>query len=208
LTINKELDKLTMTGKPKNKCLHCDLPVYAKHLCRRHYKKMLAIKNGTYKKEYEKRKKDLAFMERKRMMDQLYREKKKLGIDTTRKTNDNALCNQNWRSYFNNWMVSSEQFKRKGIVSSSRYYQYKLKIIEHYSNGKNCCARCGLSDIRVLDIDHINNNGANERKVSGNNLVHKIFLNNFPEGYQILCRNCNWIKELERREEGNKERWK
>lgn len=197
-----------MGAKPKDKCLHCELPVYAKHLCRRHYKKLLAIKNGTYKRDYERRKADPKFMERKRMLDQLYREKKKLGIDTTRKTDDNARCNQDWRGYFNSWMVSSEQFKRKGIKSSSKYYEYKVKIIEHYTGGKNCCSRCGINDIRVLDIDHIENNGAEERRISGNNLIHKIFLSGFPVGYQILCRNCNWIKELEKRNKDNIERWK
>jgi len=193
-----------MTGKPKNKCLHCDLPVYAKHLCRRHYKKMLAIKNGTYKKDYEKRKKDLVFMEKKRMMDQIYREKKKLGIDTTRKTNDNAVCNQDWRSYFNTWANSSENRNLKCARNQKKYLQCRINIINHYSNGKNCCSRCGIGDIRVLDIDHINNNGSEQRKeLKQLNLIWWITKNNFPYGYQILCRNCNWIKEMERREKNN-----
>lgn len=193
-----------MSGKLKNKCLHCDLPVYAKHLCRRHYKKMLAIKNGTYKKDYERRKKDDVFMEKKRMLDQIYREKKKLGIDTTRKTNDNAQVNQDWRSYFNNWANSSENRKLHSARKSKKYVEHRIKIIEHYSNGKNCCARCGIDDIRVLDIDHINNNGAEERRKTGQlGSVWYIVRNNFPDGYQILCRNCNWIKELDRREKEN-----
>jgi hypothetical protein len=197
-----------MGAKPKNKCLHCELPVYAKHLCRRHYKKLLAIKNGTYKKDYQRRKVDPKFMERKRMMDQLYREKKKLGIDTTRKTNDNALCNQDWRSYFNSWHKSSSAYKMKGIKNASKYKEYRLKIIEHYSGGKNCCARCGIEDVRVLDMDHINNDGAEQRRKLGQlNLVHWVIKNNFPDGFQILCRNCNWLKELERREKDNIKRW-
>ena len=24
--------------------------------------------------------------------------------------------------------------------------------------------------------------------------------NGFPDGYQVLCRNCNWLKEIRRRE--------
>lgn len=193
-----------MSGKIKSKCLHCELPVYCKHLCRRHYKKMLAIKNGTYKKDYEKRKKDLAFMEKKRMLDQIYREKKKLGIDTTRKTNDNAQCNQNWRTYFNNWANSSENRKLKCVKTQKKYLEYRINVINHYSNGKNCCARCGIDDIRVLDIDHINNNGAEERKrLKQLNLIWWIVKNNYPTGYQILCRNCNWIKEMDRREKKN-----
>jgi len=168
---------------------------------------MLAIKNGTYKRDYAKRKQDKGFMERKRMMDQIYREKKKLGLDTFRKTDDNAPVNQDWRKYFNSWMKSSEQYKRKGIKTSQKYYRYRLEAIDHYSGGRNCCTRCGLDDVRVLDFDHVNNDGAEQRREMGNNLVYWMKKNNFPQGFQVLCRNCNWLKELEKREKVNKNKW-
>jgi hypothetical protein len=57
-------------------------------------------------------------------------------------------------------------------------------------------------------MDHINNDGAEQRRKLGQlNLVHWVIKNNFPDGFQILCRNCNWLKELERREKDNIKRW-
>ena len=198
-----------MKRKPKGVCQYCELPVYAKKLCRRHYKKYNDIKNGTSQKRWQKIKGDPKALERKRMMDKLYREKKKNGEDTSRKKNDNSLINQDWRSYFKSWMESSKQYKRRGISTSLKYYENRIKVIEHYSKGKNCCARCGLSDIRVLDLDHINNNGYEHRKEIGTlNIIKWILENNFPTGFQILCKNCNWIKELDRREKKNKNNWK
>lgn len=189
-----------MSPQPKNKCLHCNLIPYAKHLCRRHYKKMLAIKNGTYKKDYERRKKDPAFMEKKKMLDQIYREKKKLGIPTSRKTDDNSEVNRDWKSYSKRWAITHKYGKYKALKRNKLYNEYREKIISHYTNGTNSCASCGCSDIRVLDIDHVNNDGAAHRKAMGClTSVWWIIKNNFPIGFQILCKNCNWLKEMERR---------
>jgi hypothetical protein len=64
------------------------------------------------------------------------------------------------------------------------------------------CNHCGISDIDVLDLDHIENDGAKERKENlfAYNLYRKLKKEGFPTGrYQILCKNCNWKKELLRR---------
>lgn len=71
-------------------------------------------------------------------------------------------------------------------------------VFEHY--GKKC-VRCGEDDIRVLSIDHINNDGAQHRKkLDGKPLYPWLIKNEFPEGFQVLCRNCNWLKYKEHRE--------
>ena len=66
------------------------------------------------------------------------------------------------------------------------------------------CARCKETDKRVLEIDHMKDNGAEERrkfKRNYNKLHKSIIKRNFPKDeYQLLCKNCNWLKELERRE--------
>jgi hypothetical protein len=66
------------------------------------------------------------------------------------------------------------------------------------------CIRCGFSDVRALQIDHINGGGSKERKgktFSGqfHKNVLKSFLNN-ENKYQLLCANCNWIKRVENNE--------
>jgi hypothetical protein len=69
--------------------------------------------------------------------------------------------------------------------------RYRQKCIEYYSKGKNCCELCGISDIDVLTIDHKNGGGRQERKKLSNHVEKYLVKNNFPEGYRILCMNCN-----------------
>lgn len=64
------------------------------------------------------------------------------------------------------------------------------------------CVRCGFSDERALQIDHINGGGATERKTLNLPTMHKKILREKGVGYQILCANCNWIKRAENKEAG------
>lgn len=65
----------------------------------------------------------------------------------------------------------------------------------------NKCVRCGFSDARALQIDHVNGGGKQEYKEVG---TYRICLNviNGIDGYQLLCANCNWIKRHEEGEQG------
>jgi len=86
--------------------------------------------------------------------------------------------------------------KIKNRVAS---YRKKLKyaVFSHYSQPP-CCAKCGLTDIRALSIDHINNDGAHHRKTvlsgSGSGTYCWLIKNNFPPGFQVLCMSCQFIK--------------
>ena len=62
------------------------------------------------------------------------------------------------------------------------------------------CARCGISDVDVLAIDHIYNNGAEDRRnhLYGYNLYRQLKKLGWPKDeFQLLCKNCNWKKHLE-----------
>lgn len=67
------------------------------------------------------------------------------------------------------------------------------------------CIKCGFSDIRALQIDHINGGGSKERKSGGYvGNFHKHVLRsvlNQENKYQLLCANCNWIKRVENKEQ-------
>ena len=59
------------------------------------------------------------------------------------------------------------------------------------------CQRCGFSDWRALQIDHVNSNGHLERAENlGQSEYYRRILAN-PDDYMILCANCNWIKRYE-----------
>ena len=75
----------------------------------------------------------------------------------------------------------------------------KLKLLFHYSNGTNRGSRCGFDDMRALSIDHINGGGNKHRK-KVKNFYSWLIRNDFPDGYQVLCMNCQFIKIKERGE--------
>jgi len=65
------------------------------------------------------------------------------------------------------------------------------------------CIRCGFSDPRALQIDHVNGNGAKDRKSKDSYTMYRRMIKEIQSGskeYQLLCANCNWIKRQERRE--------
>ena len=74
----------------------------------------------------------------------------------------------------------------------------RREILQHYGGNPPKCAYCHCNIFECLDIDHINNNGFQERKKwkSASIFYRWIITNNFPPNYQILCRNCNWLKYL------------
>ena len=95
------------------------------------------------------------------------------------------------------------------VSEKERRGRQKLKreVFEHYSPSLRC-VRCGFSDIRALSIDHIDGSGAAQRKalgaaVQGSGLYRYLRQNNYPPGYQVLCMNCQRIKQFENREWGN-----
>jgi hypothetical protein len=68
----------------------------------------------------------------------------------------------------------------------------RQETIEEYGG---YCACCGESQIEFLCLDHINGDGAHERRGpsgSGRSLYRKLKKQGFPKGrYQVLCHNCN-----------------
>ena len=60
------------------------------------------------------------------------------------------------------------------------------------------CKSCGFKDKRALQIDHINDDGGQQRKKFGGSAnEYKYYAKNRDEihiNFQILCANCNWIK--------------
>lgn len=119
--------------------------------------------------------------------------------DKLRRNNNQEGESERFKKYRNEHL---ECLKKKSRVRTEKYRQ-KIKeiVIDHYSCGGNRCSQCGFCDIRALDIDHINNNGNVERKekklLGGSTTYLYLIRNKFPEGYQVLCKNCNWIKHVE-----------
>ena len=79
--------------------------------------------------------------------------------------------------------------------------------MSHYCNGIPHCQSLtcevpgGVKNITALTIDHINGGGCKHRKSLRNKDMY-LYLKrlNFPEGYQILCMSCQFIKRIEKKE--------
>ena len=84
------------------------------------------------------------------------------------------------------WEHLESRIKLKAL-----YQEQKLLVLTHYGNGKPACIQCGFSDLRALSIDHII---PNRRQPRPSNMYQWLIRNNFPEGLQTLCMNCQWIK--------------
>lgn len=90
---------------------------------------------------------------------------------------------------------------RSEIQERLRAFQDKITAFYIVSKGDISCACCGLRDLDFLTIDHINNDGATERKKNGETrggriLYKRLIKNNFESmgKYQLLCFNCNCAK--------------
>lgn len=97
--------------------------------------------------------------------------------------------------------ANSERVKE---LNKNERDRLKVSVLSYYGlNGKACCVLCKFNNIDALCLDHINNNGSEERKlnfnkrtVAGGQFYRWIKKNKFPAGYQTLCYNCNMIKEI------------
>jgi len=77
----------------------------------------------------------------------------------------------------------------------SKDYKLKCKnaVFDHYGWE---CACCGESNPGFLTLDHVNNDGHKHRKETTTHMYTWVINNDFPEGFQTLCWNCNMGKYL------------
>lgn len=97
-----------------------------------------------------------------------------------------------YKQYYQNYYhINGKKLKE---MMRGRIQKIRFEVLEHYSNGKLKCACCGENHIEFLAIDHINGNGNAEKKrlnLKGHNFLYWLKKNNYPEGYRVLCHNCN-----------------
>ena len=79
--------------------------------------------------------------------------------------------------------------------TKARNAAIRQEVIDHYG-GK--CACCGFDEIGALVIDHIDGGGLADKRNKGlrnGSQMHTwLYKHGFPDGYQVLCANCNTSK--------------
>jgi hypothetical protein len=121
-----------------------------------------------------------------RKWNEIYRSKHRETLNEYGKT-----YHQNHRDTQNEW---AKNYRKRN----------KVLVIGYYSNGTNQCARCGYKDMRALQIDHVNGGGEEHRRVIKQDFYVWLIKNSYPEGYQVLCANCQILKMDENNERANK----
>lgn len=88
-------------------------------------------------------------------------------------------------------------YSKEELRCRSNEYRRNLRVraLERYGR---ICACCGEDRFEFLALDHINGGGLKHRKeiggsvnCGGNRLMLWMQRNNWPEGFRVLCHNCN-----------------
>lgn len=90
------------------------------------------------------------------------------------------------RDYGKIWHLKNRA--QRNPLTSARDRDLRLRCINHYGGR---CACCGESRFEFLSIDHINGGGNQHRKLIGNKVWRWLIKNDFPQGFRVLCHNCN-----------------
>lgn len=104
-----------------------------------------------------------------------------------------------------------EEFLKKERNRRKLMDARKYKVFAHYSGGVPKCANPfhlhneDVTILKLLVLDHVNGDGYKQRKGDdgkpnghgGQTLYRKLIKQGYPEGYQVLCHNCNyWKKDI------------
>lgn len=99
-----------------------------------------------------------------------------------------------------------EYIQRMRELDKQANERFRLEILRKYSRDKVSCACCGVTDAVFLTLDHINGDGAAERTraaaemgkdargFAGLQFYRWLRRQDFPDGYAVLCWNCNYAK--------------
>lgn len=108
-------------------------------------------------------------------------------------------------AYMREWRRKHRQSERNRVLKWNQnrkdlaYKKLGNRCASSTCSWKNVDGTFGCTDRRCLNVDHINGDGAVERKFAQSTL-YKLVLNDTENRYQLLCCNCNWIKRHERGE--------
>lgn len=95
--------------------------------------------------------------------------------------------------YQKQWRKTHREQNR--LYSNRANAKRKIRILSHYSTTIiPSCVCCNETRIEFLSIDHINGGGNKQRialKKAGQDFYKWIEKNNYPNGFRVLCHNCN-----------------
>lgn len=95
------------------------------------------------------------------------------------------------RKQSNAYKIYDSKYKK------AKRLQYRIDVLEMYGSK---CICCGEANFFFLTLDHINNDGYSDFRGGGVTLYEQLVKSGIiDDRLQILCHNCNAVKELNRR---------
>lgn len=98
--------------------------------------------------------------------------------------------------YHRRKMESGDEAYREKLYTRRQQYMEKLRhdVIQGYGGACTCC---GESNESFLQIDHVVGGGNAHRRELGSTQAVYVWLrkNGYPDGFQVLCANCNMAKD-------------
>jgi hypothetical protein len=122
---------------------------------------------------------------------------------------DNGLCvtcgNPRDRLEVNNcnscgYKENKRRLKHYGLKHKQERAQIKSIVFNYYSPDDTIgCSRCGISEIDVLQVHHINGGGnAHIKEIcavgNSSKFYQWLYDNGFPPEFEVLCANCHILK--------------
>jgi len=104
-----------------------------------------------------------------------------------------VLCfNCNFSAGKNNNIKNECIHKYRRDIENTIRIKTKTKVLNHYTKNNIECSKCGEKEIDFMTMEHINGGGNKHRiKLNGINLYDWLIKNNYPDGFDVLCVNCN-----------------
>lgn len=109
------------------------------------------------------------------------------------------------------WVKEWKRTHPRNVAESNARGNARIKkeaLARYGKNGEHVCCwdRCTIDDLDMLTPDHVNNDGAQHRKQRGKgwtgaDAYRKLSNLGWPPGFQTLCWNHQWKKEIARRRE-------
>lgn len=110
-------------------------------------------------------------------------------------TNDPANRDQDRkRAYGREYVREYQKREQVKVRASQRAFwgRYRTAAIEALGG---CCAVCGLDEVAILDIDHVNGGGGDERRSRSRVAILRSIAAG-ATGYQLLCPNDHRRKTI------------
>lgn len=153
----------------RSKCKHCIELAVCKGLCQKHYGRFYKYGDALFKVKEKNR-------------------NKRCSVEGCGKKHlGHGYCSYHYGLFIYNDKIKKHRLNRK------------LEVFLHYSEPYIKCACCPEKNLIFLTLDHIvpikrQSYGTNYH--TSDRLFSRLIKENFPEGYQVLCYNCNCAKRL------------